>query len=121
MSRAYALALRSPHLSLGLPVSMGRKIESFAKRSWIVAIAMITLACVGVYLYQVNRAASKGFTLRNLEKQLDQLSIDVETLENSSARLQALSTVEARVRELGYVRVDRMEFVDVPRGYALAK
>lgn len=121
MSRAYALALRNPHLSLGLPVPVGRKIEVAAKRGWVVAMVFLTLLCVGVYLYQVNRAASKGFTLRNLEKQLDQLSVEVETLENSSAKLQSLSAVEARVQQIGYVRIDRMEFVDVPSGYAMAR
>ncbi len=120
MSRAYAMALRSPHISLGLPVHVGRKFEVAARRTWIGVMLLVTLSCMGVYLFQVNRAASKGFTLRTLEKQLDQLTTEVEALENQSARQQSLSSIEVRVRDMGYVPVDRMEFVDIPHGFAVA-
>ena len=121
MSRAYAIAMQRPRVELGLPLSAGKKVEAAAKRTWIMLMVVVTAACIGMYLYQVNRAASKGFTLRTLERQLDQLETTVAELENTAATMQSLSVVEARVRGLGYVPVDHMEFVDVPAGYALAR
>ncbi len=80
-----------------------------------------TIFFVGMYLYQVNQAASKSFVLRSLEKDMEQLEVTVADLENASAEMQALANVEERLHDLGYVSVDHMEFVDIPRGYALAK
>lgn len=120
MSRSYAISLKTPHATLGLPVSKGRQLEVAAKKTWIAAMAALTIFFVGMYLYQVNRAASKSFVLTSLEKQVDELETTVANLENESAEMQALANVEERLHDLGYVAVDRMEFVDVPRGYALA-
>lgn len=121
MSRAYAIAMQRPRVELGLPLSSGKKMEVAAKRTWILLMVVVTAACLGMYLYQVNRAASKGFTLRTLERQLDQLQTTVADLENTAAHMQSLASVEARVAGRGYVPVDRMEFVDVPAGYAIAR
>lgn len=121
MSRTYAIAMQRPRVELGLPMSTGKRVEVAAKRTWILLMVVVTAACIGTYLYQVNRAASKGFTLRTLERQLDQLQTTVAELENTAARMQSLAAVEARVTGRGYVPVDRMEFVDVPVGYALAR
>lgn len=101
---------------------VGRKIEVAAKRSWAIVFVVGALACGAYYVFLMNGTATKGYTLRNLEKQLDQLRATVMTYENRSAELQALRTIEDRIQGLGYVTVDQMEFVDVARGsYALAR
>jgi hypothetical protein len=117
MSRAIATAL-----PFSLPTPVGRRIEVAAKRSWALVLLIGAIACMGYQVFLMNSTASKGYTLRNLEKQLDQLQATVITYENRSAELQSLHTVEERVQGLGYVPVDRMEFVEVGRGsYALAR
>lgn len=121
MSRSFAISLPNPHLALGLPVSKGKRLEVAAKKTWVAVMIALTVFFVGMYLYQVNRAASKSFVLRNLEKDLEELQISVADLENASAEKQSLANVQERLHNLGYVTVDQMEFVDVPRGYALAK
>lgn len=120
MSRSFAISLTSPHAALGLPVSKGKKLELAAKKTWIAIMIGLTVFFIGTYLYQVNRAASKSFVLTSLEKDMERLEVTVADLENASAEMQALANVEERLRDMGYVSVDRMEFVDVPRGYALA-
>jgi len=117
MSRAIATAL--PFV---LPTPVGRKIEIAARRSWAIVFAIGAVACMGYQVFLMNSTASKGYTLRNLEKRLDGLHATVMTLENRAAELQALHTIENRIQGMGYVTVDRMEFVDVTRGsYALAR
>ncbi|MEI7512277.1 MAG: hypothetical protein WCK01_02340 [Candidatus Uhrbacteria bacterium] len=101
---------------------VGRKLEVAAKRSWAVGLMMITVTLGGFHVYQMNIAASKGYTLRNLQVQLEQLNATVSEFDAKTAKMQSLATVESRLQGQGYVAVDHMEFVDVARGsYALAK
>ncbi len=119
MQRARAVATTLPFV---LPTPVGRKIEVAAKRSWAIVFVVGTIAFMAYQVFLMNSTATKGYTLRNLEKQLDQLHATVMTYENRSAELQALHTIEKRIEGLGYVTVDQMEFVEVARGsYALAR
>lgn len=121
MSRSFAISLKSPQAALRLPVSEGKKMEIVAKKTWLFLMIGFTVFFIGTYLYQVNRAASKSFVLQGLDRDVKQLQVTVADLENTAAKKQALAHVEERLRDMGYVSVDRMEFVDVPRGYALAQ
>lgn len=122
MSRAYSIAMKSPHAALGLPIPVGRKLEAAAKRTWVFAMAGLTIFFFGMYLYQVNQSASKSYTLRNLDTQRQELERRVADLENKSASIQSMATIEERLQNKGYVAVDTMEFLDVTRNaYAFAK
>ncbi|MCR4256184.1 MAG: hypothetical protein NUW08_00580 [Candidatus Uhrbacteria bacterium] len=117
MSRAIATTL--PFV---LPTPVGRRIEVVAKRSWAIVFVVGAVAFMMYQVFLMNSTATKGYTLRNLEKQLNQLHATVMTYENRTAELQALHTIESRIQGMGYVAVDQMEFVDVARGsYALAR
>lgn len=109
-------------MPFSLPTPVGRRIEVAAKRSWAILFLVGAVACVAYYVFLMNSTATKGYTLRNLERQLEQLQATVMTYENRAAELQALHTIEARITNMGYVAVERMEFLDVARGsYALAR
>lgn len=117
MSHAYAIAL-----PFALPTPVGRRVEIAAKRSWAIIFLFGAIACMAYQVFLMNHTASKGYALRDSEKQLGQLQAAVMTYENRAAELQALHTVETRIEGMGYVPVDRMEFVDVTRGsYAMAR
>ncbi len=119
MSRAYALAQPMP---FARTTHVGRRLEKVAKRSWAVGFLVLTAVIAGYYVYQMNATASKGYTLRQLQQRQEQLRMTVVTFENRVAQMQSLRTIEEKVAGLGYVPVDRMEFVDVGRSsYALAK
>ncbi len=122
MSRPFILSLKHPHEQFGLPMSFGRKLGASGRVASIVLLGAAILFCLGVYIYQVNAAASKGFQLRALEKQLETVRESVALLEDQVASLQAMDTLKVRVEGLGYVTADQAEFVDVPySAYALAK
>lgn len=109
-------------IPFAVPTSVGRRLEVVAKQSWAILFIVGAILCMGYYVFLMNSTASKGYALRSLEGQLDQLNGTVAVLENRSAQLQALHTIETKVEGAGYVPVDRMEFVDVSRGsYALAR
>jgi len=121
MTRTFALSMRRPHETLHLPMPVGRKLSEAGKTAWSLLILGITLGCFGVYIFEVNAAASRGFHLRVLEKRLEALQENVSVLENQSAQTQTLHSLEERVKALGYVPVDHMEFLDSHTGYAMAK
>lgn len=90
--------------------------------TWVFLLVSATVAMVAVYVFQVNMAANKGFTLRDLQTRLDRLNDTVAVLESQAAELQTVKAVEERVKDLGYVPVDRMEFMNVPHtAYAMAR
>ncbi len=122
MARSQTTVLRQPHLALGLSLAPGRKLEKAARNSWIGLFLVLSFLAMGMNVYQMNKAATKGYTLRDQEKQLERLKATVAELEDKAAKTQALYAIEERVKGLGYVRVDRMEFLDVTRGsYAVAR
>lgn len=116
MNRAIATTL-----PFSMPTPVGRKIEVAAKRSWAIFFIVGAVLCMGYQVFLMNSTAGKGYALGDLERQLAQLDGTVATLENRAAQLQSLHTIETRVQGAGYVAVDRMEFVDVAAGYALAR
>jgi hypothetical protein len=122
MNRAFTLTLKRPHESLGIPMPIGRKLSEAGKWSWFAFVAAGILACGIVYVWQVNRAATKGFELRALEVRKEKLEETVASLEDDAARRQTMKALETRVQQMGYVTVDRLEYVDVKTGgYAMAK
>lgn len=122
MARSHVTVLRQPHLALGLSLAPGRKLEKAARNSWIGLFLVLSFLAMALNVYQMNKAATKGYTLRDQEKRLERLKATVAELEDKAAKTQALYAIEARVKDLGYVRVDRMEFLDVTRGsYAVAR
>jgi len=122
MSRAYSIAMKSPRAALGLPIPVGRRLENAAKRTWLFVMFGLTIFFIGMYLFQVNRSASKSYALRNLDTQRQELERSVAELENKSASIQSMATLEDRLQDKGYVAVDKMEFLDVTRNaYAFAQ
>lgn len=119
---AYAIAYRQPQAALGLSMPAGKKIAKAAKASWAGAFLVLAAVCASAYVFQMNRAASKGYALRDLDNQVQSLSDQVTVLEDQAAKKQSLHTIEEEVKGLGYVAVDQMEFIDVGHNaYAVAK
>lgn len=110
-----------PHEHLGLPQPLGRRLPS-GLVIWNVLIAFVTLSSIAGYIVQVNRAASQGFALREQEKKVEGLNIDVVALEDRVARLSSIEALNQRASALGLVAVDQFEFVNpASKSYALAK
>ena len=122
MTRAYAMTMKRPQETLRLPVSVGRKLCSAGRASGLAFFVIATMACMSMYIYQVNVAASQGFTRRALELKQERLSESVTALEDQLAQRQTIRAVQDRVKGLGYVPVDHVEYIDPShQGYALAK
>lgn len=63
------------------------------------------------YLWQVNSLSTKGFQIKNLEKQITVLKTDIQQLELDMASEQSLNKINERVQELSMVKVDKVEYL----------
>lgn len=121
MSRTLALAMTKPHERLGLAQPLGRRLPH-GLLGWNMLVFAVTLTFVVAYVVQVNRAASRGFNLRDMEKKVEALSADVMQLEDKVAKLSSVQTMSDNAVSLGFVPVDRLEFANPAVGaYAMAK
>ncbi len=116
MPRSLMLTMEHPQETLGMSVPVGRRISAAGKTSWIALLAASMMTLGGLYLYQINAAATKTFVLREREKQLERLREHVSSLEAQSAKLQAIEKLEERVKSAGFVAVDQVEYLNSNRG-----
>ncbi len=122
MTRTFMMTVDQPQKAFGLCLSWRQRIAEIGKKGWMGLVIAFTVVAVGVYVYQVNTSATKSFAVRDLERKVEQLQNSVVSLETQIVSLQSMKELQARVKSLNYVPVDRIEFVDAARGsYALAK
>ncbi|MFH1078293.1 MAG: hypothetical protein V1745_03380 [Patescibacteria group bacterium] len=107
-----------PHERLGLQQPIGRRLPQ-GLAGWNMAIAALTFVCVFGYVVQVNSAASRGFALRDVEKNVESLQSDVMQLEDTVATMSSVQALNERATQLGFVPVSSIEYVN-PAGMAYA-
>ncbi len=80
-------------------------------------INVLTIGCIlafGIlYIGQVNAAATKGYAIRDLERQNEDLRHEREHLDVEIARLRSLDSVTAREQFLGLEKVQSVEYIEV--------
>lgn len=103
-------------------MSVGRR---WAKARPLVLLGMLAVAalvCFGLSIIQISRAAEQGYAMRALERQAEELRIVVADLENRASQEYTWSSMHARLQAMGYVSVDRVEYIHATQGgYAFAK
>lgn len=81
----------------------------------------LVLLCL-VYIVQVNGSISKGYQIRDLETQIQELSLKNQGLDLTSQRVQSLDHVSKSVKMLGLVDAGRPEYINVnDPSYAMAQ
>jgi len=79
----------------------------------VIAIALI-LTMGTLYLVQVNRATTKGYQIRDLEKKIQAIEDSNRKVQLEVAELQSLDSVEERIKELGMVPVSNVKYIKTP-------
>ncbi|KKR84032.1 MAG: hypothetical protein UU31_C0011G0010 [Candidatus Uhrbacteria bacterium GW2011_GWA2_41_10] len=81
-------------------------------------IVSLNVACLGcmvllilLSIIQVNRAATKGYQIRELEKHISQLKLETQVLETTAAEQRSMETVHRKVQMLGMVKTDQTHYV----------
>lgn len=99
-------------------------------RAWIanhvVVLNIISLAIVAVlivsYIIQVNASISQGYQIRELENQLDELSLLNQNFELEARKSQSLEHVAQSVKMLGFVQAEMPNYISgTEPAFALAE
>ncbi len=80
------------------------------------AFGYCLLACVAfigaMYIWQVNVSATQGYTIRDLNKEIETIQHENEQLQNKVSSLQSVESVAQRVQMLGLVKVDDVKYIN---------
>lgn len=99
-------------------------------RTWIahhvvvlnIASLVIVALLVVAYIVQVNASISQGYQIRELETQLNELSIINQNLELETRKSQSLEHVEQSVKMLGFVQAEMPNYISgVEPAFAMAE
>jgi len=76
----------------------------------IASLAIVGLLVVS-YIIQVNASISQGYQIRELETQLDELSLMNQNLELETRKSQSLDHVAKSVKMLGFVQAEMPNYI----------
>lgn len=81
----------------------------------VVALNIVSLVIVALlvmsYIIQVNASISQGYQIRELEDQLDELSLMNQNLELETRKSQSLEHVAKSVKMLGFVKAEMPSYI----------
>ncbi len=90
--------------------------------AWNAAILVGTLIFSGAYVFQVNTSAAKGYSLREVERQVDVLKTEAMALQDKMTTLTTLAAVSERASALGFVQPETITYVNpAAKSYAVAR
>lgn len=78
---------------------------------WIFFMSLV-IGSLSLYLLQVNAIAAKGFEVRDLERQVNELEEENEKLSVRVVELKAMNGLEEKIAELNMVPIDNMVYYD---------
>lgn len=111
MSRPLAISLKRPHEQFALPVPFARRLADIQRGTWLAVMGGCLVACMAVYIYQVNTQASKSFELRRLEKRVERLQDTVASLDYKVTELNSIHALEQRIQGMGYVPLTNVRYL----------
>lgn len=96
-------------------VKRGKRWQSLAKPYFLNIAAICLIMVMGtLYLVQVNRATTKGYEIRDLEKRINRLEENSQRAKLEIAELQSIDSIQQRIGKLGMVPVNHVEYVKLP-------
>lgn len=78
----------------------------------VVSFVMVVIVGLG-FIAQVNHSSSKGFQMKDLQKQMNQLTVANEQLEYQVAQAQSVDHVATHLKMLGMVPVKSVAYTSV--------
>jgi cell division protein FtsL len=95
------------------------KAATLEKGSFRALLLVGTIMLGVLYIWQVNMAATTGYTMRDLESSIYTLEIEQERLDLQVAQLQSVDSVTERVQMLGLTEVKTIQYL-TPGGGSVA-
>ncbi|MFH1820345.1 MAG: hypothetical protein ABH805_00250 [Candidatus Nealsonbacteria bacterium] len=106
------------NMSVAKPFAL--KWQFSLKKAWI-SMLLLTVFLLSLYVLQVNEITQSSFAVSNYDKQLSQLNQESKMLEIDFSGKSSLQSVEGLISALDYEKVERVHYIQVLTGTALAK
>lgn len=82
------------------------------KQKTLSRILALTILTVGVlYLLQMNMLATRGYVMKDLEKQIALIKKENDTLRIRILQAQGMEVLQKKIDTLGFVRSDHIQYV----------
>ena len=88
------------------------KLKKFTKPIFFVTIIAVFVCAIGVYLFEVNYIAAKGFYIRDLEQSIVTEKEGFEKLQLEMIGLRSMVDLSEKVEGLGMQPVDKITYYD---------
>ena len=108
------------HLLNRHPSRRGKRLPQVPASKALVALACVAILAGIGYIVQVSADATKGYQIRDLEKQVADLKDQQQKAELQSAAGQSVQAVEDKVQGLGMVPTSSVDYLsDAPPSVAV--
>jgi cell division protein FtsL len=77
-----------------------------------VFLMVLLVGALSIYLLEVNNIAAKGYEIRNLEQQVDEIEAENEKLSVRVIELKSMNELDEKVASLDMVPVGDMKYYD---------
>jgi hypothetical protein len=118
---SHAISMVRPHEALGLRQPLGRRLLQ-GTQAWNFALSLVVVFLIGVYVVEVNGAATKSYRLRDIERRVETLNAETLMLQNRYIAQTSLKAISDKASVYGLVPIDTIQYIQPnPSGYAMAK
>lgn len=90
-----------------------------AKRFLTYILIFAVFACGFSYLFVTNNIAAKGYEIRNLTKQANELSSTNKNLQVEVSNLKSINALGAKSNDLEMIKAQKIDYVSLPKSSAL--
>jgi len=118
------LAINSTNPAVFGEKKKGIKIKSVSpsgtgKITW--SFLLVSLICVAgvLYIFEVNNAATQGYKIENLEKQVQELKNNNENLKIREAELRSMYNIEEKTKDLNMTAPKDVSYLTLPGNVAM--
>ncbi len=94
-------------------------LQSLSLPGWMTgAVSRSTLLALilllgGAYIFQTNSAATRGYEMANLEKQIAGLESDIQKVNVAVAKESSLAALDAKLKNTKMVAVSEVKFLNI--------
>jgi cell division protein FtsL len=90
-----------------------------AKRFLTYILIFAVLSCGFLYVFVTNNIAAKGYEIRSLTKQMNELNSVNKNLQVEVSNLKSINALGAKSSDLEMVKAQKVEYVSLPKSSAL--
>ncbi len=84
-------------------------------QNYVFRAAFLTLTIAGAffYVFQINSVTTSGYTIGQLQKQINALETENRQIAVRVAEIQSIAKLSSELQNRGYVPIDRVEYASI--------